>query len=187
MSPKPQTLRHQHADADPSAWGCCFSIGASRKCLSTSSPPRRNSSKWLGADLTIVSCQADARPDRIAPADPIPEAEDAVGPDAELACTRSSLVDTAAKWCADGGPRRVRPMSPGPRRAGIGHRLLRRERLGGDDEQRRRGIELDAGCRRGRRHRRSRRNAWPIARVDVGCSALARPSPARGPSRRCRC
>ena len=50
--------------------------------------------------------QADRRPDRIAPADPVPEAEDALGADAELG-DLLRLVEMAAKCSA-----------PPPRRAG---------------------------------------------------------------------
>ena len=42
--------------------------------------------------------QPDARPDRIAPADPVPEAEHARRPGCRTAATLSSWVETAAKW-----------------------------------------------------------------------------------------
>ena len=83
--------------------------------------------------------QADARPDRVAPAHPIPEAEHLFLLYAELMHLRQRRRD-GGEMIAD---RRLaqRTRQPSPRGAGVGHRLLRRERLGRHDEQRARRVE----------------------------------------------
>jgi len=64
--------------------------------------------------------QADRGPDRIAPADPVPKAKDAVRRDAERPC--------AVHIGRDGGDMRARLIAqrfrqPGAGGAGVGHRL----------------------------------------------------------------
>lgn len=81
--------------------------------------------------------QADRRPDRIASADPVPEAEDAALIDAKL----------RGPFQIGGDRRQMRPMldpaggEPFAHRARVGHRLLRREGLGGDHRHRRLRVE----------------------------------------------
>ncbi len=51
--------------------------------------------------------QADGAPQRVATADPVPEAEHPVRGDAEVRRPRRARSDTAAKWCADAPLRRA--------------------------------------------------------------------------------
>ena len=100
--------------------------------------------------------------------------------------TSSALVETATKCFAIAASSPSPASDPGPRGAGVGHRLQRGEGLRGDDEQRLRRVEV-AG------------RLGEVGAVDVGDEAeghlaLAssgaaprRPSPGPGPSRRCRC
>ncbi len=83
--------------------------------------------------------QADRRPDRITPADPIPEPEYPLAFDTEGGNFVERRRDRA-EVMADG---RVPELvgDEGTRRGGIGHRFDGREGLGGDDEQRRFRIE----------------------------------------------
>ncbi len=128
--------------------------------------------------------QPDARPDRIAAADPIPEAEHARRLDAEL----RHLVELGR----DGGEmvpdrRFADPLrDPGAGGRGVGHRLHRGEGLRRDDEQRARRIEpaqrvadvraVDVGDEVAAQLRRRERR-----------QARASPWRGRGRSRRCRC
>ena len=96
--------------------------------------------KALGADRDRDR-QADRRPERIAPADPVPEAEGAR--DAE-ARRRLDVARRGDEMLVD--PRAAAGDEPLPRRLGVGHRFLRREGLAGDDEERLVGGE--AGERR---------------------------------------
>src|SRR5213075_401744 len=86
--------------------------------------------KALGADRDRDR-QADRRPERVAAADPIPEAERAR--DAE-ARGRLDVARRCDEMLFDPGP--ALADEPGTRRLGVRHRLLRRERLAGDDEER---------------------------------------------------
>ena len=64
--------------------------------------------------------QPDRTPERVAPADPVPEAEDPLRGDAELGAGREIGRDRRhVVWCVTA--------QPGPGGAGIGHRLQRRE------------------------------------------------------------
>ena len=83
--------------------------------------------------------EADRRPQRIATADPVPEAEDAVLADAE----GGDLVERGRDRGEVIGDRRLAKSGRQPGAGGrrIGHRLDGREGLRGDDEQRRGGIE----------------------------------------------
>ena len=87
--------------------------------------------------------QSDRRPERIAPADPVPKPEDAIRRDAEF----GDLVEprrNSGEMPRDGGfAESVDDARAGAR--GVGHRLLRRERLGGDDKQR--ACEIERGER----------------------------------------
>ena len=90
---------------------------------------------------------------------------------------------------ADGGTGRQRRGEPVARRRGVGERLLRREGLGHDDEQR--GLRVESVQRpgRGAPGRRWRRSARPedCRRRPAARPARRRPGAARGRSRRCRC
>ena len=84
--------------------------------------------------------QADRRPERVAAADPVPEAEHVGGVDAEggdrlgVGRDRDEVLGHRL--------RTAQPLDqPGPRRARVGHRLLGGEGLGGDDEQCARRVE----------------------------------------------
>ena len=163
--------------------------------------PSRKSPKSCGADGDHQR-QADGRPDRIAAADPVPEAEDAVGADAEGA----HLVERRRDRGEVRGHRRLAEMldDPAPRRLRIGHGLDGREGLGGDDHQRGRGIEprqrigdmraihvgdemqprpVMIGRQRQRRHRRAEIRAADADIDDIGelCAAGRRDRPRAQP------
>ena len=132
--------------------------------------------------------QADARPDRIAAADPVPEAEHPPRLDAEF----GDLVEPRRHRGEMVGDRSFaeRGDDPGARRLGVGHRLLGGEGLGGDDEQGPRRLEpvqrvgdvgaVDVGDemavqarpaerrQRARRHRRTEVGAADADVDDVG-------------------
>ena len=78
--------------------------------------------------------QADGRPQGVAPADPVPEAEHVGGIDAEALDRR--LVGRDGDEVAGHGPLVLELVEqPGAGAGGVGHRLLGREGLGGDDEE----------------------------------------------------
>ena len=100
----PSTLRYQ-TPSSPMMTGMFSASGALRKCSSIACAPARKSRKFSRADRDGER-QADRRPHRIAAADPVPEAEDAVGPDAEL----GDLLEV-------GGDARRNGRRPPPRRS----------------------------------------------------------------------
>ena len=142
--------------------------------------------KPLGADREHRR-EADRRVHRVAAADPVPEAEHV----RRCRCRtprpprRSSRRRRSA---ARPRPRRRRAPSSSQSRAvvRVRHRLERRERLRGDDEERLGGVEVARRLGEVGRRRRSRRSGTSGR---GGCSGAAprRPSPGRGRSRRCRC
>ena len=104
-----------------------------RKCSSIACAPARK--REISGPDGDHDRQADGRPERIAPADPIPEAEDALLRDAE----GRHLVERGRDRREMRGHRRLAQLldDPAPRRLGIGHRLDGGEGFRGDDEQRR--------------------------------------------------
>ncbi len=109
--------------------------------------------------------EADRRVHRVPPADPLPEAEHVVGVDPELA----HLLGVGGDGDEVLGDRALvgaeRVQRPFARRAGVGHRLERGERLGGDDEQRLLGVRGRAWPRRSRWSRRWRRSGRSCSRL----------------------
>ncbi len=84
--------------------------------------------------------QPDGRPQRVAAADPVPELEDALARDAEPGglfrrCRERDEVARHGGLVSRSGNQ---PIAGGAR---VHHRLLGRERLGGDEEERRGGVE----------------------------------------------
>ena len=120
--------------------------------------------KMLRADRDCQS-KANRGPQRIAPADPIPKAKHPLGLDAKLA--------HQIKLCRDGGKMIADRLLAKPCRharacaGGVRHGLLRRERLGGDDEQGARQIEVFE-------------RIGQISAIDVGNKMRARPIAAIG-------
>ena len=132
--------------------------------------------------------QPDRRVDRVAPADPVPEPEHVGGVDPELGHPLG--VGRHGDEVIADGVLAERVDQPTPRGAGVGQRLDRAERLGGDDEQRRRRIEclqrgvdvgavdvrhevgaqarMPEGGQRTRRHRRPEVGAADADVDDVG-------------------
>ncbi len=124
--------------------------------------------------------QADRRPHRIAPSDPVPETEDAIRADAEggdpfeIGRDRREMVGDGrfAQGLRD----------PGPRARRIGHGLLGGEGLGRDDEQGARRIErgqrvgdvgaIDIGDEMGAQFGRSegRQGAGRHGRAEIGAA-----------------
>ena len=86
--------------------------------------------------------QADRRPERIAPADPVPELEHVRAVSMPNAATASALVDMAAKCLATAASSWAAARNQCARRVGVGHRFLRGEGLGGHQEQRGFGVDL---------------------------------------------
>ena len=84
--------------------------------------------------------QPDRRVDRVAAADPFPEPEHVVRVDAEVGDL--GRVGAHGDEVLGDGVLTERRDEPGPRRAGVGQRLDRREGLRGDDEQRLGRIEV---------------------------------------------
>ena len=112
---------------------------ALRKCWSIAFAPARNCSKFALADGNGQR-HADRGPHGIAATDPVPHLEAVVLVHAEGVHGlvigghgREVLGDDAFAELAD---------QPGARGVGIGQRLKRREGLGGDDEQRGRGVRV---------------------------------------------
>ena len=89
--------------------------------------------------------EAHRRPQRIAPADPVPEGEHAVGANAERGRAPRALAETATRCWSPAGPSAARSQSRAA--FGVGHGLLGGEGLGDHDHQGLGGIE--AGQRRG--------------------------------------
>ena len=83
--------------------------------------------------------QANRRPEGVAPADPIPEAEDALGRDPEGRRLLQRRGDRAEMRLHGRLARALH--DPAPRRRGVGHGLNGGEGLGSDDEERARRIE----------------------------------------------
>ncbi len=96
----------------------------------------------------------DGRGKRIAPADPVPESEHVLHVDAER---RDFLLRRRDRHEVLGHRLLIAQTLDEPRlgRLGVGHRLLRRERLRGDDEQRLVGLDLAERLRQ-------------MGRIDVG-------------------
>ena len=117
------------------------SNGAVRKCSSIWWKPSKHRAKVLRADGQHRG-EADRRVHGIAPADPVPELEHVRGIDAELRHFRRVRRD-GDKMLGDGlfvtAEARQQPGAGG---VGVGHRLQRRERFRGDDEERFRRIEI---------------------------------------------
>ena len=103
--------------------------------------PASISWKWSGADGDHER-QADGGVERVAAADPVPEAEHVVRVDAErldllgVGRHRHEVLGHGRLVAAQAGQR------PFAGRAGVGHRLQRGERLRRDDEQRLGGVEV---------------------------------------------
>ncbi len=124
--------------------------------------------------------QADRRPHRIAPADPVPEAEDAIRADAEGG-DPLKMGGHGGEMVRDGGLAQGR-RDPGPRGRRIGHGLLGGEGLGRDDEQGARRVErgqrvgnvraVDVGDEMGAQLGRSegRKGAGRHGRAEVGAA-----------------
>ena len=116
------------------------------------------------AKLRRADCQhdrqADRRPQRVAPAHPVPEFEHVCGIDAEIADTLGVGRDRDEMP----GHRRLAQLGHQPcaRAGGIGHGLLRGEGLGRDDEQRGRGVERGQGV-------------GHVAAVDIGNETELKP------------
>ena len=153
--------------------GTFFSSGAVRKCSSIACPPASIASKW-SAPIMQLDGQADGAPERVAPADPVPEGEHVLGVDAELA--------SPPRWpwtrrrSASAPPASLPELLDEPRAgaARVHQRLLRRERLALDDEERLLGVERPSASRRGACRRRSRRSAARISGCQYGSSAPRR-------------
>ena len=137
----------------------------------------------VGADAEHEG-QADGGVDRVAATDPVPEAEDVVGVDAEgrdlVEVGRQGDEVVLDRVLAEGVDQ------PGPGRPGVGHRLEGGEGLGGDDDQGPGGVEAPQVPVAGRRRRCWTRSGGP-GRGRRRRRGRPRPSPARGRSRRCRC
>ena len=84
--------------------------------------------------------QADGGPDRVAPANPIPETKHAVSPNAKC----RHLVESRGNRREMRSHRRLAQLlhNPAPGGLGIGHRLDGGEGLGGDEEKRCRRVEV---------------------------------------------
>ena len=137
----------------------------------------------VGADAEHER-QADGGVDRVAPADPVPEAEDVVGVDAEgghLVEVRRQGHEVVLDGVLAEGVHQ-----PGPGGAGVGHGLEGGEGLGGDDDQGAGGVEAtQVPVEVGAVH--VGHEAEVQVAVDEGVEGDARPSPGRGRTRRCRC
>ena len=92
------------------------------------------------------------------------------------AAVLSSAVETAAKWPA--GELAERRLQPGPRRAGVGHRLDGGEGLRGDDDQR--ALRVEPGQRVVDMRAVDVRDVVRAAARRDRAPAPASPSPARG-------
>ncbi len=90
--------------------------------------------------------EPDCGPERIPAADPVPDLEAGVGTDAEGIHGRG-IRRYRREVLRHGGLAEL-GADPGAGAARIGDRLLRREGLGADDEQRARGIQLDGEVRK---------------------------------------
>ena len=119
--------------------------------------------------------QPDRAPDRVAPADPVPEAEDAGRVDPPVRRPVERRGDGGEMPAGELAEARLQP---GPRRARVGHRLDGGEGLRGDDDERPLRVEPLRACRGCAPRPRSRRSARAARRGRA--PAPASPSPARG-------
>ena len=128
--------------------------------------------------------QADGRPQRKAPADPVPEFEDVVGGDAELP-RQFEIGRHGDEVLADGALAAGCRDQPGAGGARVGHGLLRGEGLAGDDEQR--GARIEPGEQRGDVGAIDIGDEMDVqVRLVLGGAAPWPPCADRGRSRRCR-
>ena len=151
------------------------------RCGSASSiawPPASSSSKW-SMPITQRDRQADRAPQRVAPADPVPELEHVRGVDAERA-TSFAFVDSATKCFATAASSFELLEQPRARARRVRDRLLRRERLARDDEQRaapdRGRFSVSTRCVPSTFDTKCARSP----RLPVRPQRLGRPSPGRG-------
>ena len=160
--------------------------GAVRKCSSISWAPAEQLLEVVHADGERDR-QADRRPQRVAAADPVPEPEHVGGVDAELRRPPPRWSRRATKCFATAASSFALVQEPGARGLGVGHRLLRGEGLGGDDEQRARPgssrFSVSAMCVPSTLETKCTRRS----RLAVGLQRLGHHHRARGRSRRCRC
>ena len=126
-----------HTPSRPISTGRLRSSGAVRKCSSISWPPASISSNWsMPSDSAIERPTVDHSEYRPPTQSHMVKRDSGAMPNASIALW---LVETATKWCAIALLAQFADQ-PLARRVGVGERLLRREGLGADDEQRRRGL-----------------------------------------------
>ena len=144
--------------AGPSAPAGCARTARVRKCSSIAWKPASMRAEVLRPDGEHRR-QADRRVHRVAPADPVPEAEHVGGVDAELRHLRRRW--STRRRSAWPPPSRRRPSAASSQsraRVRVGHRLQRGEGLRRDDEQRLGRHRGRASPRRSRCRRRWRRS-----------------------------
>ena len=182
----PEEVRRTRPRAAPAAPACSRSSGAVRKCSSISVEAGEELAEALGADRDHQR-QPDRRVDRVAAAHPVPEAEHVGGVDAERR-------DLARRWWRRrrSGARtasvaqRVRPATPRAVRALVSVSRVVKVFEETTNERRARGRGRSTASAMSapstlETKRTSDRRVGEVAR------APGRPSPGRGPSRRCRC
>ena len=126
-----------HTPSRPISSGMFSAGGACRKCSSIARKPAEELAEAGVADRDRQR-QADGRVDRVAPADPVPEADHVGGVDAEAGDRLGVGGDGDEVLRHRVLAERVDDPAPGV--PGVRERLERRERLGDDDDERGGGV-----------------------------------------------